>query len=161
MAGNTTALGPFNWLVDQIAGPVMSALTVGQVTYTPGAAGLFNFYASDDLETITAQASLLYPVDIGQDGAAELLTLNYAPFATDPLATNQRWDFDFTMMAFNPTTAGGASSVSAVHSSLDVGLIGRIDFTDATGVVPAAFNTIDGPDVDVTMGDDDFLPIIG
>jgi hypothetical protein len=155
MAGNTATLGPYNWLVDQIAGPIMSALTLGQVVYAPGMGGLFNFFGSDDLEAMSVQASMVYPTDIGQDAAVDLLTLNYAPQATDPLAANQRWDFDFTKMALNPLSP----TVSALHSGLDVGIIGRIDFTDAAGMLPVAFNTFDGPDADLTAGDDDFLPI--
>jgi hypothetical protein len=134
----------------------MTALTLGQLTYAPGLGGVFNFYGSDDLEAISIQASMVYPVDLANDGGApDLLTLMYAEHPTDPLAANQRWDTDFTLMSLNPL----AATVSDLVPGVGFGIIGRIDFTTATGAVPAVFNQIDGPDADLTSGDDDYLPI--
>lgn len=156
MAGNVANLGPYNWIVDQVATGVMSALVLGQLTYTPGAGGLFNFYGSDDLEAISVQTSMVYPVDLANDGGPpDLLVVNYAEQPTDPLAANQRWDTDFTFDVLNPLPV----TVSDLVPGVGVGIIGRIDFTTPTGAVPAAFNLIDGPDADLTPGDDDYLPI--
>ena len=166
MAGNVSTLGPFNWLTDQVAGPTLAALTLGQVTYTPGeTTALFSYYGGDDLEATFVQASMTYPADIGQDGIPNPMELVYGALATDPAAANQRWDTDFTFQNLNPFSA----NVSALPTGVNYGLIGRIDFTTATGALPDGgavvgtiqdddFNTLEGADPDVLMEDDDFLP---
>jgi hypothetical protein len=134
-AGNKSETLAFNWLVDEdeTAGPTVNAITLAATEYTPGEAGSFNVYGSDDLEVITANLWLVYPTAGGP------LSVLY-----DSNTLADRWDNTFkTTLAPEVVTADP--------------IFGRIDFTDTDGTIYAdaqGFNDALALDAE----DADFLP---
>jgi hypothetical protein len=146
-AGNMATVGPFNYLIDDDLGgalaaadysPDVDAVTLGQGVYTPGMAGTFGLFGSDNLENTVAQSYITYPNTAA--GTLNLWNL--------PQALGDRWDDDFSLAVLGTDD----------NPILTATPYGRIDFTDGTGDLtvspvagnlPANFNFFAGTDPDL------------
>lgn len=146
-AGNASTLKR-NFAIDQVSGPHLSQITLGQLQYTPGQFGLFNIWGSDDFEVDTVQMAMDYPLAVGGT-----FTFWYPPTKADP--TISPWDMDY------PYDVVGPFAYSAgINGANPIGILGRLDGTMADGTLdPDTLNyNVDGADADVTATDDDMLP---
>jgi hypothetical protein len=109
-AGNQSTHFTYNYVVDELFGAEIAAVTLNAVQYTPGAPGAFNVFGSDDLEIVKAQLGLYYPTALGQ------LTLWYA---AQTLADGG-WD-DTWLTTLSP-------QIMTVNP-----IFGRMDFTQPDG----------------------------
>jgi hypothetical protein len=131
MAGNMASVKR-DWAVDEVNIPVFNGMVLGQLQYNAGQPGLFTIYGRDDFEVGEVQVSMSYPTDLGHDGAVDVFELVYPPHAVDPNQSPWDMDYPFDFIAPYQYYAG----------LLDQGIIGRIDFTTATGTTVADFNTL-------------------
>ncbi len=150
MAGNASTLKR-NFAVDQndpTGRPTLAQITLGQLQYNPGQFGLFNIWGSDDFEVDTIQVAMDYPAVGG--GAFRFW---YPPTKADP--TISPWDMDYRFDVVGPFAYS-----AGINTANPVGILGRMDMTLANGTLdPVAANyNVDGPDVDLTAGNDDMLP---
>ncbi len=152
MAGNTASLSQ-DFATDQVNIPVLVDFQRGALAYTAGAPGLFYFWGTDDFEVDEVQVSMTYPTDADHNNVAADLEVVYPSVAVDP--AQSPWDMGYSFDQLGPYTYNAGLQVAA---DLNLGIVGRIDFTTAAGAVVDDFNFIDGLDADLLMEDDDLLP---
>jgi len=122
-AGNESVHFTYNWLVDDDAGPVTTAITPVTTSFAPGAPAMFNVWGSDDLEVTELGFDMLYPTSMGDIAFF---------YGGQPVAAD-RWD-----NVFYNLLAGDQYGVSTIW--------GRIDFTDDDGAVPGTMVYAPGED---------------
>jgi hypothetical protein len=109
-AGNQSSSLNYNWLIDQAAAPSISFVSFDQTFYNVGEDATFVIFGQDDLEVITADITLDYPIATGA------LSL-YNSFEV-----GVRWDGldPFDASAFTTAVTGVSVTIPNVLGRVDV-----------------------------------------